>query len=179
MSKHVVFQPVDLGDDEVKDTVLWAATFHIHPDIEPTLPEEMLALINSKNTINYPLAYWQKEFSNLGFVLDLDFPFCKEYAWDYFMPDAVSITIHAKDLNTNFNQIIIPKTIARDILNEMKLPMFGKMHPEKFHKKLVQYIDLSQSNSSLVDNIFEALTELEDLCTECISYESFIEWKVS
>jgi hypothetical protein len=109
----------------------------------------------------------------------MDFPYCKEYAWDYFMPDAVRITIQAKDLNTNFNQIIIPKVIARDILNEMKLPMFGKMHPEKFHKKLVQYIDLSQSNSSLVDNIFEALTELEDLCTECISYESFIEWKVS
>jgi len=179
MSKHVVFQPVDLGDDEVKDTVLWSATFHIHPDIEPTLPEEMLALIKNKNSINYPLAYWQKEFTNLGFVLDMDFPYCKEYAWDYIMPDAVRITIQAKDLNTNFNQIIIPKIIARDILNEMKLPMFGKMHPEKFHKKLVQYIDLSQNNSSLVDNIFEALTELEDLCTECISYESFIEWKVS
>jgi hypothetical protein len=23
------------------------------------------------------------------------------------------------------------------------------------------------------------LTELEDLCSECVSYESFIEWKVS
>lgn len=179
MSKHVVFQPVDLGDDEVKDTVLWSATFHIHPEIEPTLPQEMLALINSKNTINYPLAYWQKEFTNLGFVLDMDFPYCKEYAWDYYMPDAVRITIKAKDLNTNFNQIIVPKTIARDILNEMKLPLFGKMHPEKFHKKLVQYIDLSQSDLNLTDNIFEALTELEDLCAECISYESFIEWKVS
>jgi glutaredoxin 2 len=91
----------------------------------------------------------------------------------------VRITIQAKDLNTNFNQIIIPKNIARDILNEMKLPMFGKMHPEKFHKKLVQFIDLSQNDTALVENIFEALTELEDLCTECISYESFLEWKVS
>ena len=99
--------------------------------------------------------------------------------WDYIMPDAVRITIQAKDLNTNFNQIIIPKNIAKDILNEMKLPMFGKMHPEKFHNKLVQYIDLSQDDTALVENIFEALTELEDLCTECISYESFLEWKVS
>ena len=99
--------------------------------------------------------------------------------WDYIMPDAIRITIQAKDLNTTFNQIIIPKSIARDILSEMKLPMFGKMHPEKFHNKLVQYIDLSQDDTALVENIFEALTELEDLCTECISYESFIEWKVS
>ena len=53
------------------------------------------------------------------------------------------------------------------------------MHPEKFHKKLVQFIDLSQNDTALVENIFEALTELEDLCTECISYESFLEWKVS
>jgi hypothetical protein len=43
----------------------------------------------------------------------------------------------------------------------------------------VQFIDLSQNDTALVENIFEALTELEDLCTECISYESFLEWKVS
>ena len=51
-------------------------------------------------------------------------------------------------------------------------------HPEKFHKRLVDYIDLSQTNESLVDAIFEILFELELLCTECIAYESFVEWKV-
>ena len=179
MSKHVVFQPLDLNNnDEVKETVLWSATFHVHPEIEPTLPKEMLALVKNKVTVSYPLSYWQTEFTKLGFVLDMDFPYCKEYAWDFVIPDAVRITIKANDLNTNYNQIIVPKPIAKEILDDLNLTLFGKMHPEKFHKKLVEYIDLSQSNMALVDNVFEALTELEDLCAECISYESFIEWKV-
>ena len=179
MSKHVVFQPLDLSsNDEIRDTVLWSATFHVHPEIEPTLPKEMLALVKNKMTVSYPLTYWQSEFAKLGFVLDMDFPYCKEYAWDFVMPDAVRITIKANDLNTNFNQIIIPKSIAKEILSEMNLPMFGKMHPEKFHNKLVEYVDLSQKDIDLADKVFEALTELEDLCVECISYESFVEWKV-
>ena len=180
MAKHIVFQPVDLdSDDNVKDTVLWAASFQVHPEIEPTIPQEMLALVNNKSSIAYPLAYWQSEFNKLGFELDIDFPYCKEFVWDYVMPDAVRITIKAKDLNTNYNQIIIPKQLAKKLLEEMNLPLFGKMHPEKFHKKLISYIDLSQNNYVMDDNVFEILTELEDLCSECVSYESFIEWKVS
>lgn len=97
MAKHIVFQPVDLdSDDSIKDTVLWGASFQVHPEIEPTLPREMLALVNNKNSINYPLVYWQSEFSKLGFELDIDFPYCKEFVWDYIMPDAVRITIKQK-----------------------------------------------------------------------------------
>jgi hypothetical protein len=95
------------------------------------------------------------------------------------LPDAVRITIKAKDINTNYNQIIIPKTLAKKLLDEMNLPLFGKMHPEKFHKKLIAYIDISQDEYDMEEKIFEVLTELEDLCSECVSYESFIEWKVS
>ena len=180
MAKHIVFQPVDLdSDDSIKDTVLWGASFQVHPEIEPTLPREMLALVNNKNSINYPLAYWQSEFNKLGFELDIDFPYCKEFVWDYIMPDAVRITIKAKDLNTNYNQLIIPKLLAKKLLDEMNLPLFGKMHPEKFHKKLIAYIDISQDEYDMEEKIFEVLTELEDLCSECVSYESFIEWKVS
>jgi hypothetical protein len=53
------------------------------------------------------------------------------------------------------------------------------MHPEKFHKKLIAYIDISQNTYEMEDKVFEVLTELEDLCSECVSYESFVEWKVS
>jgi hypothetical protein len=61
----------------------------------------------------------------------------------------------------------------------MNLPLFGKMHPEKFHKKLISYIDISSKSYDMEDKVFEILTELEDLCAECVSYESFVEWKVS
>lgn len=179
MAKHVVFQATDLDDsDDVKDTVLWNATFKIHPTIEPTLPEEMLALVKNKSTIAYPLAYWKKELENLGFTCRFDYPYCKEFTWDFMMDEAIILTIKAKDLNTEHRSIIVPKHLAKQIMDEISLPLFGKMHPEKFHKRLVDYIDLSQTNESLVDTIFEILFELELLCTECIAYESFVEWKV-
>ena len=74
MAKHIVFQPVDLeSDDNIKETVLWGASFQIHPEIEPTLPKEMLDLVNNKSSISYPLAYRNNEFSKLGFELDIDF----------------------------------------------------------------------------------------------------------
>ena len=181
MSKHVVFKPVDLSknDDQIKETILWAAKFNLHPKIESDLPPAIVDIVKKQSDIRYPLAYWEKEFENLGFHKDFDFPYCKEFVWDFVVEDAVRITIKAADINTNFNQIIVPKNLAKQILDEMALPLFGKMHPEKFHTKLIGYIDLSQSNFALEDKIFDVLTELEDLCAECITYESYIEWKVS
>ena len=44
---------------------------------------------------------------------------------------------------TNYNQIIINKSLAKKVLDELGLPLFGKMHPEKFYKKLVTFLDLS------------------------------------
>ena len=38
---------------------------------------------------------------------------------------------------------------------------------------------MKERNDLLARVACRALTELEDLCTECICYESFIEWKVS
>ena len=44
---------------------------------------------------------------------------------------------------------------------------------------VMMHIDISQDSYDMEEKIFEVLTELEDLCSECVSYESFIEWKVS
>ena len=181
MAKHVIFQPSDLPDnEEVSDNVLWSASFKLAEEFKDIVPESIFKTVNNtKEPVTYPLKYWQKEFTSLNFKLEFDYPYNKEYAWYHQGDEALRVTIKANDIATNSNQIILPKNLAKKILDELSLPLFGKMHPEKFHKKLVQFIDLSQNDTALVENIFEALTELEDLCTECISYESFLEWKVS
>jgi hypothetical protein len=60
-------------------------------------------------------------------------------------------------LATNYNQLILPKNIAKKILDELSLPMFGKMHPEKFYTKLVTFLDLSLVEFTLENNIFDTI----------------------
>jgi hypothetical protein len=88
------------------------------------------------------------------------------------------VTIKANDIATNYNQIIVNKSLAKKVLDELGLPLFGKMHPEKFYKKLVTFLDLSNVEFTLENNVFDILLELEILCEECVKYESFVEWRV-
>jgi hypothetical protein len=59
----------------------------------------------------------------------------------------------------------------------MNLKNSGSMHPEKFENKLVDCIDLSEDEVIQEDEFIEVLFSLENLCTYCLNYESFIEWK--
>ena len=181
MSKHVVFQPEDLKDDDVlSDTVLWSAHFKLTKDFQDSLPSSLLAMVNAeKNPIAYPLKYWEKEFKNLGFEIHYDYPYAKEYDFSFLGETALTVTIKANDVNTNHTQLILPKNLAKKILKEMDLDLFGKIHPEKFYSKLTTYLDISADEiSECEDSIFEALLELEYLCEECVRYESFILWRV-
>ena len=180
MAKHVIFQPSDLPDnEEVSDNVLWSAKFKIADEFKDIVPVGIFKTVNnSKDTVTYPLKYWQKEFTSLNFKLEFDFPYSKEYAWYHEDNEALRVTIKANDIATNYNQLILPKNIAKKILDELSLPMFGKMHPEKFYTKLVTFLDLSLVEFTLENNIFDILLELEILCEECIKYENFVEWRV-
>lgn len=181
MAKHVIFQPSDLPDsDEISENILWSAKFKIAEEFKDTVPDSIFKSINNtKDPVSYPLKYWQKEFSSLKFKLEYDFPYSKEYVWYYLDNEALRVTIKANDIATNNNQIILPKHLGKKILDELSLPMFGRMHPEKFYKKLITFLDLSNVEFTLENNVFDVLLELEILCEECVKYENFIEWRVS
>ena len=51
------------------------------------------------------------------------------------------------------------------------------MHPEKFYKKLITVIDLSEVILD-EDVILSALLQLEEICESCVQYESNIEWRL-
>ena len=89
----------------------------------------------------------------------------------------MTITINAQDINANHTKIIVSKSLAKVILGQMGMDSIGKMHPEKFYKKMTSILDLSEE----IENeafVLQTLLELENLCEECVKYESFIEWKV-
>ena len=59
----------------------------------------------------------------------------------------------------------------------MNLRNKGTMHPEKFHLKMLEYVDLSDDRYLVEEEVSEVLYELENLCESCLQYESSIEWK--
>jgi hypothetical protein len=59
----------------------------------------------------------------------------------------------------------------------MNLKTVGSIHPEKFQNRLTDCIDLSEDDLIQEDEIIDVLFDLENLCTYCLNYESFIEWK--
>jgi len=180
MAKHVIFSPSDLPKEEtIGDNILWSAKIKIADEFKSIVPSSILKTVdNNKEQICYPLKYWEKEFGNLNFKLVFDFPYCKEYVWHHQDDEALRVTIKANDIAADFNQIVINKALAKKILDELSLPLFGKMHPEKFYKKLVAFLDLSHVEFTLENNVFDVLLELEYLCEECVKYENFIEWRV-
>jgi hypothetical protein len=179
MAKYIVFKPCDLSDDEEpSSSILWKAKFSIAEKFQELIPESIFTLIDQKDkAISYPIAYWESEFKKLKFKKIYDFPFAKEFIWELEDELALTITINAQDINANHTKIIVSKSLAKVILGQMGMDSIGKMHPEKFYKKMTSILDLSEE----IENeafVLQTLLELENLCEECVKYESFIEWKV-
>ena len=53
-------------------------------------------------------------------------------------------TISALDINKFNNEVLVKIKVAKEILSTMDLKENGCMHPEKFHNKMIEYVDLSE-----------------------------------
>lgn len=179
MKKHVVFFPSDINSEEEPNAnVLWSANFNLSEEYKFTLPSTLIqAVTKDYKTISYPLSWWQNEFKKLSFVLDIDYPYAKEFVWSWENSEALRVTIKANDINSCSKTSIIPRKVAKIILDELQLGLSGSMHPEKFYKKIISLIDLSDTIED-TDKVLAALLELEDICESCVQYESNIEWRL-
>ena len=86
-------------------------------------------------------------------------------------------TISALDINKFNNEVLVKIKVAKEILSTMNLNENGSMHPEKFHNKMIEYVDLSEEEFVKKEDISQYLYDLETLCERCLQYESNIEWK--
>jgi hypothetical protein len=69
----------------------------------------------------------------------------------------------ALDINRFNNQVVIKQKFAKKLLNQMNLRSKGAMHPEKFHAKMLQYVDLTDDRDLVEEEVSEVLYELENL----------------
>lgn len=176
MSKYTIFFPSDVDiSDQVKDTVLWKSKYKLLD--ETYVPSEFVEKIKATNDPPLPMSHWKHFMEGLGLKILYDFSYLKEYA--YYVRDmpVFLVTLRALDLNTEHREVIIRSNLATKLLQEMNLKNKGSMHPEKFQNKLIDCIDLTEEDFIQEDEIIEVLFDLENLCTYCLNYESFIEWK--
>jgi hypothetical protein len=177
MNHYIIFYPKDIDyNDEPKETVLWEVKYNADSSIIE-LPDYILNLLQSEQKEAYPINKWHDEFTNLGMQLIYDYVYAKEYA--YFMNNTpfFTATLSALDLNRFNNQIVVKIKVGRKLLKEMKLKNQGIMHPEKFHKKMIELTDISEKQFLIHEEICDTLINLENLCEKCVQYESLIEWK--
>ena len=177
MNNYIIFYPKDIdANDEPKNTVLWEVKYNVHESILG-LPDYILSLLKQEQKEAYPLEKWHYEFTNLGMQIIYDYVYAKEYA--YFVQNIpfFTATLSALDLNRFNNQIVIKQKIGKKLLKEMNLRNQGSMHPEKFHKRMIELTDISEDKFLVHEDICDALINLENLCERCVQYESQIEWK--
>lgn len=171
--KYILFYPKDIDDEEPKDTVLWKCTFRIHKDMK--LPEEIQEMVDEKDHPPLPLSKWEGAFYNLHLLYD--FTYAKEYVYLVDNVPVFTVSLLALDINRENNQIVVKEKLAEKILNQMSLKLKGSMHPEKFYKKLINEVDLSEDTLLREEDVTDIMLNLECLCEQCLHYESPIEWK--
>lgn len=176
MKKYILFYPSDTDDsDDPKDTILWEVKYKVQQSII-SLPIDILSVLDEEQP-PLPLSRWEDEFQKLSMYLIYDYSYAKEYAYFVDNQPVLTATLMALDINRFNNQVVIKQKIAKKLLNQMKLRNKGAMHPEKFHVKMLEYVDLSDERYLVEEEVSEVLYELENLCESCLQYESTIEWK--
>lgn len=177
MNNYIIFYPKDIdSNDEPKDTVLWEVKYHLHSSMLG-LPDYILSLLEEEQKVALPLTKWHYEFSQLNMQIIYDYVYAKEYAYFVDNMPLFTATISALDINRFNNQIVVKQKMGKKLLKEMKLRNQGAMHPEKFHKKMIELTDISDEQFLMHEDICDALLNLESLCQKCVQYESMIEWK--
>jgi hypothetical protein len=185
MSKAILFTPSEYKiNNEPDKYTLWQVHYKLHDSIKfvnnetNTIPTDILKLIDVELAESLPLDKWEEEFGKLDLDIYLDFPFAKEYVFRDQENILFSATLYAMDLNRYDNEVEMAYKIAEKILTEMNYSSKGKAHPEKFYKKLVTTIDLSDKQFTEKVEYSVALMLLEELCHRCLQFEKDIEWKL-
>lgn len=178
MGKYVLFTPEHLCmNEEPDESCLWKVDYKIKTDENRSLNVYICNLdLGIMDT--YPLSYLEKNMDEMGMEKIYDFPFCKEYIFTDNLGLTFIATLTALDMNGSKNSLKLKKKFAELIIQDLDLPREGKMHPEKFLRRLSSKLDFSEKKYEAYDKNFDTLLELENLCSKCLQYETNLEWKI-
>jgi len=152
--KYILFYPQETDDlDTPSNNVLWKAEYKVAAD----LPSELISMVEEKEPPPLPLHVWEEKLED--YELLFDYNYVKEYVYYLDNVPILQVELTALDINRENNQIVVKEKVAKKILNQMNLSIKGSLHPEKFYKKLIDYVDLLKPPSRRKDR----KEEIDDL----------------
>ena len=176
---YIKFSPSILIDnDEIDESVLWKSGYKVY---ELSLVDnEILKFLDKRIDLAYPLSYWEDCIDSWPqLIMHKNFPFKKSFCiYNNKGKEVFTLTLSALDIRTenkSFGQAI--KYAAKYLFLMGYDPKGGSVHPEKFYNRLKLLMDHYEPEAEKDFNLRVFLGKAEELCKECIKYESFLNWE--
>ena len=176
---YIKFSPSILVDnDEIDESVLWKSGYKVY---ELSLVDsEILKFLDKRIDLAYPLSYWENCIDGWPqLIMHKNFPFKKSFCiYNNKGREVFTLTLSALDIRTenkSFDQAL--KHAAKYLFLMGYDPNGGSVHPEKFYNRLKLLMDHYEPEAEKDFNLRVFLGKAEELCKECIKYESFLNWE--
>jgi hypothetical protein len=176
---YIKFSPSILIDnDEIDESVLWKSGYKVY---ELSLVDnEILKFLDKRIDLAYPLFYWEDCIDSWPqLIMHKNFPFKKSFCiYNNKGREVFTLTLSALDIRTenkSFDQAL--KHAAKYLFLMGYDPNGGSVHPEKFYNRLKLLMDHYEPEAEKDFNLRVFLGKAEELCKECIKYESFLNWE--
>ena len=176
---YIKFSPSILIDnDEIDESVLWKSGYKVY---ELSLVDnEILKFLDKRIDLAYPLSYWEDCIDSWPqLIMHKNFPFKKSFCiYNNKGREVFTLTLSALDIRTenkSFDQAL--KHAAKYLFLMGYDPNGGSVHPEKFYNRLKLLMDHYEPEAEKDFNLRVFLGKAEELCKECIKYESFLNWE--
>ena len=176
---YIKFSPSILIDNvEIDESVLWKSGYKVY---ELSLVDsEILKFLDKRIDLAYPLSYWEDCIDSWPqLIMHKNFPFKKSFCiYNNKGKEVFTLTLSALDIRTenkSFDQAL--KYAAKYLFLMGYDPKGGSVHPEKFYNRLKLLMDHYEPEAEKDFNLRVFLGKTEELCKECIKYESFLNWE--
>ena len=174
---YIKFFPSILKDDDIVDeNVLWKAGYVIY-DLNNVDPD-ILSFLQKRIDLAYPLSFWEENIETWPeLVMHKNFPFKKSYIIKAGRKEIFCLTLTALDIRAENNSFNYSFTLAAKYLFLIGYSPSGSAHPERFYNRLSFLKETSMKDFEKDYYLRSFIKNAEDLCADCIKYESFLTWQ--
>lgn len=174
---YIKFSPSILVDnDDLDESILWKSGYKIYDfDFVNT---NILTFLDKRIDLAYPLSFWEDCFDSWPeLVMHKNFPFKKSWCiYNTKGKEIFNLTLSALDIRTENKSFDQAFKYAAKYLFIMGYGTTGSVHPEKFYSRLNVLKDHYEPEAEKDYNLRVFIGKAEELCKDCIKYESFLQW---
>ena len=175
---YIKFSPSILSDDDdLDESILWKSGYKVFDFT--FVNNDILKFLEKRIDLAYPLSFWENCIDSWPeLIMHKNFPFKKSWcAYDTKGNESFVLTLSALDIRTENKAFDQAFKYAAKYLFMMGYDTKGSVHPEKFYNRLKILKDHYEPEAEKDYNLRVFIGKSEELCKECIKYESFLNWE--